>query len=63
MIEQTVAIMQGHQSNIHRYRRLLETKLNEIEREYLERRLSEELAAVEPRLPQLRAEMCDRAET
>lgn len=31
-----------HQSNINRYRRLLRTKLTEIERQYVERRLAEE---------------------
>jgi hypothetical protein len=31
-----------HQNNINRYRRLLQTKLTEIERQYVERRLAEE---------------------
>jgi hypothetical protein len=31
-----------HQNNISRYRRLLRTKLTEIERQYVERRLAEE---------------------
>jgi predicted house-cleaning noncanonical NTP pyrophosphatase (MazG superfamily) len=35
-----------HQKNIEHYKRLLETKLNEIEQQYLERRLSEERFAI-----------------
>jgi hypothetical protein len=36
-----------HRSNIIRYRKLLETKLMEHERQYVLRRLSEEQSAVE----------------
>ena len=35
-----------HQKNIDRYRGLLKTKLNETERQYLEKRLSEETIAM-----------------
>jgi hypothetical protein len=35
-----------HENNINRYRRLLRTKLTEIEREYVERRLGEERHAL-----------------
>jgi predicted house-cleaning noncanonical NTP pyrophosphatase (MazG superfamily) len=36
-----------HINNIARYRRLLETKLTELEREYIQRRLSEEQSKLE----------------
>jgi hypothetical protein len=39
--------LHAHRNNIHRYRRLLRTKLSEIEREFIERRLAEEQLAVE----------------
>jgi hypothetical protein len=35
-----------HENNINRYRRLLRTRLTEIEREYVERRLGEERHAL-----------------
>jgi hypothetical protein len=34
--------LQAHASNIGRYKRLLETDLSELERNFIERRLSEE---------------------
>ena len=36
------ARLRVHESNIDRYQRLLKTKLNDIETQFLERRLSEE---------------------
>ena len=39
--------MGAHDSNISRYRRLLKTNLSDLERRFLERRLSEERSAVE----------------
>ena len=35
------------QNNIRRYRRLLETELTDLERQYIQRRLSEECAELE----------------
>jgi len=35
-----------HQNNVHRYRRLLATRLTDLEQAYIERRLSEEQASV-----------------
>lgn len=35
-------MMFAHRMNINKYHRLLKTKLNEIEREFIERRLVEE---------------------
>lgn len=41
-MEETLARVRTHQSNILRYRRLLRTKLLNHEREYIETRLCEE---------------------
>jgi hypothetical protein len=46
MTEERIARLRTHKNNIDRYRRLLKTKLSEIERQYLEKRLSEEQAAM-----------------
>lgn len=46
MIEEAIARLRTHRNNIHRYRRLLKTELTELERQYLEKRLSEELFAM-----------------
>lgn len=47
MIEANLARLRTHRSNAHRYRRLLATRLSDIERTYVERRLSEEQASLE----------------
>lgn len=47
MTDEDFALLRSHRNNIHRYRRLLETQLSALERQYLERRLSEEQAAIE----------------
>ena len=41
MIDEKFALLRTHRNNIMRYRRLLETKLTECERQFIERRLSE----------------------
>jgi hypothetical protein len=41
-MDETIARLHTHQKNIDRYQRLLQTKLNEVELQYLEERLSEE---------------------
>jgi hypothetical protein len=46
MIDENLARLRAHRNNIHRYRRLLETKLTYLERAYIERRLNEEQAAM-----------------
>jgi hypothetical protein len=46
-MDETIARLRTHQNNIGRYRGLLRTRLTEIERQYLERRLSEEQSALE----------------
>jgi hypothetical protein len=47
MIDEKFARLRTHRNNVHRYRNLLKTQLTELERQYLERRLSEELSAME----------------
>ncbi|MGB8608808.1 hypothetical protein [Bradyrhizobium sp.] len=47
MNDEKLARLRAHDSNISRYRRLLKTNLSDIERRFLERRLSEERSAVE----------------
>jgi hypothetical protein len=39
--------IQGHRRNISRYEKLLKTYLIDVEREYVERRLSEEISALQ----------------
>jgi hypothetical protein len=45
-METRVIQLRTHQKNIDRYQGLLKTKLNETERQFLERRLSEETIAM-----------------
>jgi len=47
MIDDNLARLRAHRNNIHRYRRLLATQLSNLERAYIERRLSEERASIE----------------
>ncbi|MBR0755619.1 hypothetical protein JQ604_25860 [Bradyrhizobium jicamae] len=47
MMDENLARLCAHRNNIHRYRRLLATKLTELERSYIERRLQEEQLAME----------------
>lgn len=46
MTEMQKAMVFAHRANINRYHRLLKTKLSEIEREFVERRLDEEEKAL-----------------
>lgn len=41
-----IALCEAHRNNINRYKRLLQTYLTEIERDFVEGRLSEEQAAL-----------------
>jgi hypothetical protein len=45
--DEMLARLRAHDNNIIRYRRLLETNLSELERGFIERRLTEEMSAVE----------------
>jgi hypothetical protein len=47
MTDEELARLRAHDSNISRYRRLLKTNLSDLERRFLEQRLSEERSAVE----------------
>ena len=47
MFDEKLTRLRTHRNNIYRYRGLLKTRLTDLERQYLERRLSEELAAME----------------
>jgi len=47
MLDRDLARIRTHRNNIHRYRRLLGTKLSDVEREFIERRLSEEQSALQ----------------
>ena len=47
MVDERLARLRTHRSNILRYRKLLNTKLLEHERLYILRRLSEEQSAIE----------------
>ena len=45
-MDERIARLRAHQKNIERYQDLLKTKLNELELQYLEKRLSEERFAI-----------------
>lgn len=47
MIDEKLAHLRAHRNNISRYHRLLKTKLTEVERHFIEKRLSEERSAME----------------
>jgi hypothetical protein len=47
MIDEKLARLRTHRNNIDRYRRLLRTRLTELERQFIARRLSEEQSALE----------------
>ena len=47
MPDDKLARLRTHRDNIRRYRRLLGTKLTELERQFIEKRLAEERAAME----------------
>lgn len=47
MLDQDLARIRAHRNNLSRYRGLLKTKLSDVERQYIERRLAEEQAALE----------------
>ena len=49
MIDENLARLRAHRNNIGRYRRLLQTNLTVLERDFIERRLAEEDAALNSR--------------
>jgi hypothetical protein len=42
MMDENIARLRTHRNNIERYRRLLQTKLTDLERQFIEGRLSDE---------------------
>jgi hypothetical protein len=46
-VDEELALLRGHRSNISRYQRLLKTELTEFERRFIERRVSGERSAIE----------------
>jgi hypothetical protein len=46
-MDEKLACLRAHRNNIHRYRRLLSTRLSDLEREFLIKRLSEEQSAID----------------
>jgi hypothetical protein len=42
MTDEQMARMRTHRNNIYRYRHLLQTELTELERDFIEKRLTEE---------------------
>jgi len=47
MFEQNLARIRTHRNNIHRYRRLLRTELSDLERDFIDRRMADEQAALD----------------
>jgi hypothetical protein len=47
MLDSELARIRAHRNNIHRYRRLLRTKLSELERQFIEKRLAEEQSSLD----------------
>jgi hypothetical protein len=45
MTNENIASLRTHRNNISRYRRLLKTSLTDLEREFIERRLTQERSA------------------
>jgi hypothetical protein len=46
MLDENLARIRVHRTNIHRYRRLLRTRLSDLERQFVQRRLAEEQTAI-----------------
>lgn len=47
MLDENFARIRAHRNNIHRYRSLQRTQLSDLERQFIERRLSEESSALQ----------------
>jgi len=47
MTDEQLVRLRAHSNNIHRYRRLLKGNLTEHERQFVERRLTEEQSAIQ----------------
>ena len=47
MFEENLARIRTHRNNIHRYRRLLQPELSDLERDFIERRMADEQATLD----------------
>jgi hypothetical protein len=47
IIDENLAVLRTHDQNIDRYRRLLQTSLTALERDFIERRIVEEQTALD----------------
>ena len=47
MFNENLARIRTHRNNIHRYRGLLRTKLSDLERDFIEKRLADEQTALD----------------
>ena len=47
MLDEKLARIRAHRNNIHRYRSLLKTTLSDLERQFIEKRLSEENSSLQ----------------
>jgi hypothetical protein len=47
MFDENLARIRTHRNNIHRYRGLLRTQLSDLERDFIEKRMTDEQAALE----------------
>jgi hypothetical protein len=52
MLDADLARIRAHRNNIHRYRRLLRTRLSDLERQFIERRLAEEQTGLDALAPE-----------
>ncbi|MBB4373071.1 hypothetical protein GGD63_005886 [Bradyrhizobium sp. cir1] len=46
MLDEYLARIRARRNNIHRYRRLLKSNLSDVDRQFIERRLTEEQTAL-----------------
>lgn len=59
-------LIRAHRNNIHRYQRLLQTRLTDLERAYIQTRLSEEASALQSVFEEgrkLSGDCCDLAKS
>lgn len=47
MFDESLARIRAHRNNIYRYRGLLQTRLSDLERDFIERRMADEQAALD----------------
>jgi hypothetical protein len=52
IIDENLAVLRTHGQNIDRYRRLLQTNLTALERDFIERRIVEEQTALDDPAPE-----------